>query len=104
MSQVRDIILGHHERWAGGGYPQGLQGDAIPLGSRILAVVDAFDSMTRGRPYRPPRTRAEAIDELKREAGGQFDPRVVEAFARVLRSEEHTSELQSPVHLVCRLL
>ena len=88
MAQVRDIILGHHERWAGGGYPQGLQGDAIPLGSRILAVVDAFDSMTRGRPYRPPRTRAEAIDELKREAGGQFDPRVVEAFARVLEREQ----------------
>ena len=87
LAQVRDIILGHHERWAGSGYPRGLHGDAIPLGSRILAVVDAFESMTTGRAYRPPRTRAEALEELRRESGGQFDPRVVDAFARVLERE-----------------
>jgi len=92
LSQVRDIILGHHERWGGGGYPHGVQGDAIPLGSRILAVVDAYDSMTRGRPYRAPRTRSDALEELRHEAGGQFDPRVVEAFARVIEREETIAE------------
>ena len=80
---MREIILGHHERWDGTGYPRSLAGEAIPLGSRILAVVDAYDSMTRGRPYRAPRTRPDALAELKRESGKQFDPSVVEALSRV---------------------
>ena len=88
LGVVRDIILSHHERWDGNGYPRGLRGTEIPLGGRILAVVDAFASMTRGRPYRSTRTRAEALEEMRQEAGRQFDPEIVEALARVLEREE----------------
>jgi len=87
MSLVRDLILCHHERWDGSGYPQGLAGEDIPLGSRVLAAVDAYESMTAGRPYRPPRRRDEAIGELRREAGHQFDPRVVEALLKALERD-----------------
>jgi GAF domain-containing protein len=80
LERVGDVILSHHERWDGSGYPRGLAGEAIPLGSRILAVADAWDSMVRGRPYRPPLQRGEARDELRAHAGTQFDPRVVDAF------------------------
>jgi signal transduction histidine kinase len=87
LAQVREIVLGHHERWDGTGYPRAFAGEAIPLGSRILAVVDAYDSMTRGRPYRAPRTRPDALAELRRESGKQFDPRVVDAMARLLEHD-----------------
>ena len=87
LSEVHDLILSHHERWDGSGYPRGLAAEAIPLGARILAVVDAFDSMTRPRPYRAPRTREEALTELRNESGRQFDPRVIEALLRVLERE-----------------
>jgi signal transduction histidine kinase/putative methionine-R-sulfoxide reductase with GAF domain len=87
LGTVRDLILCHHERWDGSGYPQGLTGEAIPMGSRILAAVDAYESMTAGRPYRPARRRDEAVDELRREAGRQFDPRVVDALIRALERE-----------------
>ena len=84
LGPVRDLILAHHERWDGGGYPRGLKEQEIPLGARILAVVDAFESMTAGRPFRPARTPEEAVAELRREAGRQFDPEVVEAFAHTI--------------------
>ncbi|MEO5988519.1 MAG: HD domain-containing phosphohydrolase [Candidatus Eisenbacteria bacterium] len=87
LGVVRDLILSHHEHWDGTGYPRGLQGDAIPLGSRILTVCDAWDSMTSARPFRAPRTDEGAVAELRRVAGGQFDPEVVEAFVRVLERE-----------------
>jgi signal transduction histidine kinase/HD-GYP domain-containing protein (c-di-GMP phosphodiesterase class II) len=87
MGALRELILGHHERWDGSGYPRGLAGEDIPLGSRVLAVVDALESMTSGRPYRPARSRDEAIAELRREAGRQFDPAVVEALVSVLARE-----------------
>jgi hypothetical protein len=89
QSAVRELILAHHERWDGAGYPRGLAGTDIPLGARILAVVDAYESMTRGRAYRSPRRREEAIEELRRDAGRQFDPEVVEGFLRVLAREEN---------------
>jgi HD-GYP domain-containing protein (c-di-GMP phosphodiesterase class II) len=73
-------VLHHHERWDGGGYPYGLGGNAIPLEARILAVADAYDAMTSHRPYREPRSREEALAEVERCAGSQFDPRVAEAF------------------------
>jgi signal transduction histidine kinase/putative methionine-R-sulfoxide reductase with GAF domain len=87
LGTVREIMLAHHERWDGRGYPRGLCGDEIHIGARVLAVVDAYDSMTRGRPYRPARRATDALDELQREAGKQFDKAVVEAFARVIHRE-----------------
>ena len=74
------IIRHHHERWDGRGYPDGLRHDAIPLGARIVAVADAYDAMHQGRPYRPARSKEEACDELRREAGRQFDPTLVPMF------------------------
>ena len=75
-----DCVLHHHERWDGNGYPYGLRGDEIPLEARILAVADAYDAMTSLRPYREPRTREEALAEVKRCAGTQFDPRLARVF------------------------
>jgi diguanylate cyclase (GGDEF)-like protein len=83
---VADYILGHHERWDGEGYPQRLKGEHIPLASRILAVADAFDVMTQGRPYREALNQETALMEIFRNAGTQFDPEVVIAFASVLNS------------------
>jgi HD-GYP domain-containing protein (c-di-GMP phosphodiesterase class II) len=80
VDPVADWVLRHHERWDGSGYPGGLAGDDIPLGARIIFVADAFDAMTSDRIYRDPVTRAEAVAELERCAGSQFDPDVVHAF------------------------
>ncbi len=87
QNAVRDVILAHHEHWDGTGYPRGLSGSAIPAGARVLAVVDAWESMTRGRPFRAPVPREAAADELRRAAGAQFDPQVVAAFLTVLEQE-----------------
>ena len=76
-----------HERWDGTGYPDGLAGEEIPLGSRIVAVCDAFDAMTTDRPYRAPHRHSAALAELRRCAGTQFDPRVVDACWHVLERE-----------------
>ncbi|MBC8511437.1 MAG: diguanylate cyclase, partial [Dehalococcoidia bacterium] len=73
-------ILHHQERWDGTGYPSGLKGESIPFEARILAVADAFGAMTSPRPYRGPLSYKEALEELKRCSGSQFDPKVVEAF------------------------
>jgi putative nucleotidyltransferase with HDIG domain len=85
---VAKIVRHHHERWDGTGYPDGLRGNAIPLGARILAVVDAYGAITETRPYRPALTRAEALVEIRRGSGSQFDPQVVEAFAGVVGSHD----------------
>ena len=74
----------HHERWDGNGYPDGIAGRDIPLFARIISVADSFDAMTSDRPYRSGRSRDEAREELRREAGRQFDPVVVDAFLEVL--------------------
>jgi diguanylate cyclase (GGDEF)-like protein len=78
------LVRASHERIDGGGYPDGLAGDEIPLGARVIAVCDAFDAMTSDRPYRPRMPVEEALDELGRCAGTQFDPAVVRAFAAVV--------------------
>jgi HD-GYP domain-containing protein (c-di-GMP phosphodiesterase class II) len=78
------VVVAHHERWDGLGYPAGLKGDEIPIGARILSVVDSYDAMTSHRPYREPFSMAQARDELQRCAGHQYDPNVVEAFLCVL--------------------
>lgn len=79
------LMRHHHERWDGSGYPDRLAGEEIPIGSRIIAVCDAYDAMTSSRPYRPTRTHQEALEELRRCAGTQCDPAVVEAFASAVR-------------------
>ena len=82
------IVGAHQERWDGDGYPYGLAREAIPLGARILAVVDAYDAMSSPRPYREALPEGEARAELQRCAGSQFDPQVVDAFLRVLDAQE----------------
>ncbi len=84
--RVALYVRHHHERWDGTGYPDGLRGNAIPLASRIIAVVDAFFAIVSHRSYRPGRTLAEALLELEACAGTQFDPEVVRAFLRLVRS------------------
>jgi putative two-component system response regulator len=84
------FVLHHQERWDGArdgqfpGYPSGLRGEEIPLGARIIAVVDAFDAMTTDRPYRLALSEGEAREALRAERGRQFDPRVVEVFLTLL--------------------
>jgi two-component system cell cycle response regulator len=80
LRPVARLVRSSHERWDGGGYPDGLVGEAIPLGARIIAACDAFDAMISDRPYDGARSPAEALRELVRHAGAQFDPQVVEAL------------------------
>ncbi len=80
---ARDIVLCHHERWDGSGYPQGLRGEDIPVGARIFAVADTIDAITADRPYRSAQTLDDVQAELDRYAGTQFDPQVVRAFFSV---------------------
>lgn len=81
-------ILFHHERWDGKGYPTGRSREQIPLGARIVAVVDAFDAMISIRPYRPPLSIGAALAEVESGAGTQFDPGVVRAFLSAWREGE----------------
>jgi two-component system, cell cycle response regulator len=92
LRPVARLVRSSHERWDGGGYPDGLRADEIPLGARVVAVCDAFDAMTSDRPYREPISEAEAIAELRRCAGTQFDPMVVEAFCRVIAREHPATD------------
>jgi diguanylate cyclase (GGDEF)-like protein len=88
LAHTADLVRWHHERPDGTGYPDGLGGDEIPVGARIIAVSDVFDAMVSDRPYRAGRTVEEAIAELRRCAGTQFDPAVVDAFAAVVSARE----------------
>ena len=85
FKKASTIVRHHHEWYNGEGYPDGLQGEEISLGARIIAVADAFDAMTSERPYRRARSVEEALAELKANVGKQFDPRVVEAFVRLMQ-------------------
>jgi HD-GYP domain-containing protein (c-di-GMP phosphodiesterase class II) len=84
LGEIARDVLHHHERWDGKGYPDGLSGEAIPLGARILSVADAFDAMTSCRSYRPAMEKDEALRELERHRGTQFDPAVVDVALRIL--------------------
>lgn len=83
LRPIAQIVRYHHERWDGGGYPAGLRGTAIPLGARIIALADAYDAMTSERSYRPSIPDAEAIKEVARCRGTQFDPDIADAFIRL---------------------
>jgi len=79
-NEILQMVRHHHERYDGNGYPDGLSGEQIPLGARILAVADTYDAMVSQRPYRSAMSRKEALDEIRRCTGTQFDPVVVTAF------------------------
>ncbi len=84
LAPVLPIIRHHHERWDGGGYPDGLVEKNIPLGARIVTVCDSFDAMVSDRPYRVGLPVSEAVDEMLRCSGTQFDPMCAEALATVV--------------------
>lgn len=84
ISHIAPVIYAHQEKYDGSGYPEGLHGEEIPLGARILTVVDAYDAMTSDRRYRKGRSHQEAAQELRQLGGKQFDPRVVDAFLEVV--------------------
>ena len=94
---VRLIVRHHHERFNGAGYPDGLRGEHIPIGARVVAVVDAFDVMRTGRPYQEARTVDWALSELLRESGRQFDPEMVRALLAVLPTDG--SAIEAPLDL-----
>jgi len=95
LAPVARLVRSSHERWDGGGYPDRLAGTAIPLGARIVSVCDAFDAMVSNRPYAGPMTPTQALAELERNAGSQFDPQVVAAFVEVWSDRERRPELVS---------
>jgi HD-GYP domain-containing protein (c-di-GMP phosphodiesterase class II) len=85
LEEALEGVRSHHEHYNGSGYPERLLGDNIPLLGRILAVADAYDAMTSERPYRKAKTKEQAIEELKKFSGTQFDPEVVEVFIKILQ-------------------
>lgn len=92
MTPIAEQILKHHEWWNGEGYPLGLQGESIPLECRILTIADAYDAMISDRPYRKAMSHEQAIDELKRFSGIQFDARLVKIFIKIITPQGETSQ------------
>jgi putative two-component system response regulator len=92
-----EIILAHHERWDGSGYPRGLSGTKIPVAARAFAVVDAFDAMTNSRPYKEAWSIGTALGEIRRESGRQFDPEAVDAFERIIDLDEPQQHPAPPI-------
>ena len=88
LEQALPCVLHHHERFDGQGYPEKIGGETIPLPGRIISVADAFDAMTSDRPYRKKRDYQSAFQEIQKNAGKQFDPQIVDAFGKLLRSGE----------------
>jgi putative nucleotidyltransferase with HDIG domain len=87
LARIREMVLHHHEYFDGSGYPDGLAGKQIPLGSRIIAVADAYDTITSDRTYKKARAAEEALAELERCANAQFDGSIVELFVRTMRQQ-----------------
>ena len=106
LKRAIDVVYSHHERWDGRGYPQGLRGEEIPLGARIFAIADVFDALTMERSYKSAWTAEAARDQIVQESGTHFDPRVVDAFVKVLpqmvdvmiRSKQVVMEAESMEH------
>jgi HD-GYP domain-containing protein (c-di-GMP phosphodiesterase class II) len=88
LRQALDIPYGHHERWDGSGYPRHLPGEQIPIAARIFAVVDVWDALISDRPYRKAFTKESAAEFIRKNSGELFDPRVVEAFLRMLTNDK----------------
>jgi len=82
FSEIANFALAHHERWDGHGYPKGITGEDIPLPARIIAIADSFDAMTKDRPYKKALSENDAINEIERCSGTQFDPKIVEVFVK----------------------
>jgi putative two-component system response regulator len=85
MALAKDMVLTHHEWWDGHGYPQGLAGEEIPVGGRVLAVVDVYDALVGARPYRAAMPHEQAVATIRAQRGTHFDPDVVDAFVAVER-------------------
>jgi HD-GYP domain-containing protein (c-di-GMP phosphodiesterase class II) len=100
LGRVGEIVRSCHERWDGGGYPDGLKGEEIPLSARIIFACDAYNAMTTDRPYRPAMPREDAIAELKRNTGTQFDPTVVAAVIRAVEILEPAARVSDQVRAV----
>ena len=97
FSELARFVLHHHERWDGCGYPNGLKGEEIHIEARIIAVADAYDAMTSQRSYREALSKKEAIKELKKCSGTQFDPEIVEIFVhRILEKQDSESLVCEP--------
>jgi putative two-component system response regulator len=88
---AREVVACHHERWDGQGYPLGLAGTQIPIAARIFALADSFDAMTNDRPYRRAMSVADAIDEIIRVSGSQFEPELAEAFVELVRERRRAA-------------
>jgi HD-GYP domain-containing protein (c-di-GMP phosphodiesterase class II) len=88
LRQALDIPYGHHERWDGSGYPRHLPGEQIPMAARIFAVVDVWDALISDRPYRKAFSKEAAAEFIRKNSGQLFDPRVVEAFLRMLANNQ----------------
>lgn len=96
LGTVGRLVRSSHERWDGAGYPDGLAGEEIPIGSRIVTACDAYDAMTSDRPYQAPMAPEAALAELRRCSGGQFDPAVIDAFGRLALSSTAPAGLRRP--------
>jgi diguanylate cyclase (GGDEF)-like protein/putative nucleotidyltransferase with HDIG domain len=95
--EVVPIVKHHHEKYDGTGYPSGLRGEDIPLGARIITVVDCYDALTTSRPYRPSYAREDALEIMRRERGRMFDPAVLDRFLEMVDSlEDHIPQLSAP--------
>jgi HD-GYP domain-containing protein (c-di-GMP phosphodiesterase class II) len=93
LAEIAELILKHHERWDGQGYPLGIAGREIPVECRVLAIANAYMAMINERPHQRAMSRAEALQELWRCAGTQFDPALVQAFVRIISREAENEEL-----------
>jgi HD-GYP domain-containing protein (c-di-GMP phosphodiesterase class II) len=104
FKEIAPMIRHHHERFDGSGYPDGIKGSRIPLGARILAVCDVFETMTAGRPGMPPKDLSSAISELKHGVGTLFDPDVVQAFFTIVQEHPQAMEIHESIDAVLDML